>query len=425
MKRFAISFFVLILPFVLHAQVIPTTEWINIWGDSVTFNAQHVPVGSVVKAYDPFGVLCGEFVVALAGGYGLMPVYRDDPLTLLIDEGAEPGDTLFFTIDDIPAVILGPDLPVWTFNGDVQKVNLSYEMMIPTSEWISLWSDATEVGGSPVETGAVIQARDPQGVLCGEFVVKTDGTYGLMSVYRDDPLTLGFDEGAEPGDGLFFTINGAEADEQGPDAAVWTGNGDVLHVDLNVETVPVMFQTACLQCEDDGVSITWVLHEAVDKSSCTLFRRSGNDERFIELANVKISQEGPVYSVIDTEVVPGEQYQYRLRVRHAGGLVTADLGSIEVPALIFAFYQNNPNPFQYSTTFVYKVVETASVSLVIYDVRGHLVRRLIDHEMHQPGSYHSQWDGRSDSGMLVAKGVYFARCKVGSRHAIRKLTVLR
>jgi hypothetical protein len=52
-----------------------------------------------------------------------MPVYGDDPLTEL-DEGAESGDTITFTVDDQPAVPLGPDPPVWVGAGELVHVEL-------------------------------------------------------------------------------------------------------------------------------------------------------------------------------------------------------------------------------------------------------------------------------------------------------------
>jgi hypothetical protein len=76
----------------------------------------------VVRAYDPNGVLAGRAEVALSGWY-LMPVYGDDHQTEF-DEGAESGDTITFTINNRPAVPLGPDPPVWVGAGSRVHVEL-------------------------------------------------------------------------------------------------------------------------------------------------------------------------------------------------------------------------------------------------------------------------------------------------------------
>ncbi|MGQ9667261.1 MAG: hypothetical protein ACUVWB_08100, partial [Anaerolineae bacterium] len=115
----------LVLPGTAGAQgPIPTNEWVNFYGLNTLLNGAPVPVGAVITAYDPQGVLCGQFVVHTAGRYGVMPVYRDDPMTPT-DEGAGPGDTLAFRINGLPATALGPGAPVWTANGDVIQVELS------------------------------------------------------------------------------------------------------------------------------------------------------------------------------------------------------------------------------------------------------------------------------------------------------------
>jgi len=87
-----------------------------------TLGGQPLPVGAVVRAYDPNGMLAGRVEVTLSGWY-LMPVYGDDPLTDL-DEGAESEDTITFTVDGYPAVLLGPDLPVWVGAGERAHVEL-------------------------------------------------------------------------------------------------------------------------------------------------------------------------------------------------------------------------------------------------------------------------------------------------------------
>jgi len=115
--------------------------------------------------------------------------------------------------------------------------------VIPTSQWVSVWSDGSLHNGVPVDAGAIVQAYDPDDVLCGEFTVTITGTFGLMAVYRDDPATTLVDEGADPGDVLAFKINGVVALSLGPDAAIWTGNGETLHIDLQAGPVPVRQST--------------------------------------------------------------------------------------------------------------------------------------------------------------------------------------
>jgi hypothetical protein len=100
----------------------PTPLFVDFYGENSTLGGQSLPVGAVVRAYDPDGVLAGRAEVAVSGWY-LMPVYGDDSQTGL-DEGAEAGDTITFTINGQAAAPQGPDAPVWTSSGERLRVEL-------------------------------------------------------------------------------------------------------------------------------------------------------------------------------------------------------------------------------------------------------------------------------------------------------------
>jgi len=101
----------------------------------VTINGLDADVGDEVRVYDPDGVLCGIFVVTIAGQYGPLVVVADHPATP-DDEGAEAGDVLDFRVYDTSAareyggyevladVITGEDPPEWTADGDAWQVDV-------------------------------------------------------------------------------------------------------------------------------------------------------------------------------------------------------------------------------------------------------------------------------------------------------------
>lgn len=109
-------------------------------------------------------------------------------------------------------------------------VNIVLEVLVadvtPTYEWVDLYCQGGALfNGEPVAVGSVIEAFDPDGVLCGRWVVSTPGTFGFMPVYVDDPYTPGVDEGCVIGDAITIMLDGASVDLSG-DPLVWTGNGD-------------------------------------------------------------------------------------------------------------------------------------------------------------------------------------------------------
>jgi flagellar hook assembly protein FlgD len=93
----------------------------------------------------------------------------------------------------------------------------------------------------------------------------------------------------------------------------------------------------------------------------------------------------------------------------------------------YQLHQNYPNPFNPSTTISYDIPdgqERVDVGLWIYDLRGRLVRKLVDTES-LPGRYAVQWDGRSDRGERVSSGVYFYQIIAGDFVSTRKLVVIK
>ncbi len=86
----------------------------------------------------------------------------------------------------------------------------------------------------------------------------------------------------------------------------------------------------------------------------------------------------------------------------------------------FGMDQNYPNPFNPSTTIRYTLAEASEVRLVIYNVLGQEVRRLV-HELQGVGAHGVVWDGRDAFGRGVATGVYIYRLQAGLHVALRKM----
>ncbi len=73
-----------------------------------------------------------------------------------------------------------------------------------------------------------------------------------------------------------------------------------------------------------------------------------------------------------------------------------------------ALMQNYPNPFNPTTTISYALETHATVQLKIFNMLGQEITTLVDAP--QPGgSYSVNWDGNSDTGILVSSGIYFYR----------------
>jgi flagellar hook assembly protein FlgD len=85
---------------------------------------------------------------------------------------------------------------------------------------------------------------------------------------------------------------------------------------------------------------------------------------------------------------------------------------------------NYPNPCNPRTMIVFAMRTAEQVSLKIYDVRGNLVRDLVD-EIRAAGRQETAWDGADAAGRAVASGTYFARMTTATETSTRPLTLVR
>jgi uncharacterized repeat protein (TIGR01451 family) len=79
-------------------------------------------------------------------------------------------------------------------------------------------------------------------------------------------------------------------------------------------------------------------------------------------------------------------------------------------------YRPSPNPFSGSTSFAYSVSgsEDAAVDITVFDVAGRQIRKLVS-GTEKAGVHIVTWDGTSDGGTRVNRGVYFVRTVIAGR----------
>jgi hypothetical protein len=95
----------------------------------------------------------------------------------------------------------------------------------------------------------------------------------------------------------------------------------------------------------------------------------------------------------------------------------------------FRLDQNYPNPFNSNTSIRYSVPSPglkyqAHATLQIFNVRGQLVRTLVDEDV-SAGTHLVLWDGNDSRGKPVASGLYVYRLTVGSVSEERKMLLLK
>jgi len=90
----------------------------------------------------------------------------------------------------------------------------------------------------------------------------------------------------------------------------------------------------------------------------------------------------------------------------------------------FSLKQNYPNPFNPITTIRYSLPEAARVRLDIYNLKGQLVKTLIDSEM-AAGPHSVIWNGKDSNNQAVASGVYFYRISSPNNTQTKKMLLMK
>jgi hypothetical protein len=95
-----------------------------------------------------------------------------------------------------------------------------------------------------------------------------------------------------------------------------------------------------------------------------------------------------------------------------------------VQQAITALKGNFPNPFNPSTEIAYSLKEAGKVKIEIYNLKGQLVKTLINDTMPQ-GEHRITWNGKDQRGNGVSSGIYFYKMKVGGYTGTRKMMLMK
>jgi hypothetical protein len=92
---------------------------------------------------------------------------------------------------------------------------------------------------------------------------------------------------------------------------------------------------------------------------------------------------------------------------------------------VFSLMNNAPNPFNPATAIVYEVPEPARISIIVYNMLGQEVARLVD-QYQTPGRYEVLWDSRNAQGSRVTSGIYLYRMQSSTGFVqTRRMTLLK
>lgn len=87
--------------------------------------------------------------------------------------------------------------------------------------------------------------------------------------------------------------------------------------------------------------------------------------------------------------------------------------------------QNYPNPFNRATVIGFDMPKPANISIIIYDLLGEEIIKLIDNKKYERGYNTITWNGLDKNNNIVAAGIYLMQIRMGSVEQHKKLLFLK
>ena len=209
-----------------------------------------------------------------------------------------------------------------------------------------------------------------------------------------------------------------------PDAIIGDFFGDSRYFE-NISSVPLPVELAAFTGLSDGqaVVLRWQTQSETNNAGFEVEHRAEaaeawQKEAFIEGAGT--TAEPQAYSYRVEGLAPGP-YRFRLKQRDFDGSFrySAEIEMAVAAPVKLVVEQNYPNPFRASTEITYALPVAEHVRLVVYDVRGREVARLVDGQ-EAAGEHRVSWVAGT-----VPSGLYVYRLEASARTVSRTMMRVR
>jgi hypothetical protein len=154
------------------------------------------------------------------------------------------------------------------------------------------------------------------------------------------------------------------------------------------------------------------------------------NEQLIPAASGGNSQVPLNYRFVDEIVSVGMTYEYQLEEVDFQGERTICTTVVAIPSASGAtpvevrLFPNYPNPFNANTEIRYQISQDSHVTMSIYDIRGELVRVLVNNPQ-SGGEYLVPWDGHTMNGHIASSGLYFCALQAAHNREVMKMILIR
>jgi len=91
----------------------------------------------------------------------------------------------------------------------------------------------------------------------------------------------------------------------------------------------------------------------------------------------------------------------------------------------YGLHQNYPNPFNPSTSISFALEEDSDVELIIYNVKGEVIKSIFNNHVYANDITSVVWDGNDVDGKQVSSGVYFYKLITETKEYQRKMLLVK
>lgn len=299
-----------------------------------------------------------------------------------------------------------------------------------TQEADILWTNTYNISG------------DDDGVLRSVYVTANDDIVACGNVYfeeyNSDALVIRTDAN---GDSLWtrtfdnYNDNGNDIVILNNENIFCVGNSGIIWsgpllwmLDTTGETIWIEYETAhagyeqffCFSTPDNNIIVSASIlgFYKIDYNNNLIWL---NDEQLPPIGNIIFYDNN--YMVYPSVYHENNQHHIAvLKTDSTGSVVSVDE---EITILKPLYLHCYPNPFNPITTISFDVLENAVINLRIYNIKGQLVKKLIDNEYTLLGSYQVIWDGSEISDNTVSSGIYYICLRNDSSYVTQKVLLIK
>ncbi len=360
-------------------------------------------VGQILSGDPQFVASPGSFTVPVGGqqdvtvsfkptSYGLV----SDTITIISDAYNDPELPVlvqgFGDLPEAPVILSIVDVDDSPDQGGQVRVNFARSKYdgLDTSQAIASYSIWRHIEG--IEWDAI-----------GRFDAVQDSIYHYVAPTLCDSTW----------EGICWSIFKVSAHTDDPDTFYFSQPDSGYSIDNIAPGMP----TGLLAAEaDNGVVLSWHPSTETDFQYYAIYRSTqpGFDP---DTAEAFLFSTADTHFV-DTVLQVSTTYYYRISAFDYAGNESGFSYEVSVTILgvsreygipaEYALHPGYPNPFNPSIKLPFDLPEGTPLSLVVYDIMGREIARLVDRDM-TAGYHQVMWNGRDSVGREVPTGVYIAR----------------